>query len=296
MQKIGFIGLGIMGKSMAANLMKAGYELTVYNRTASKGDELVAKGAKRALTPKEAAEGNDVIITIVSDTPDVERVIFGENGALEGCKKGAVIVEMSTISASATRSMAARLEEAGVEMIDAPVSGGDTGAREGTLTIMCGGKEEVFESIKPVLFGMGKKVTLMGGHGAGQATKMCNQTALASCLLGVCECMMLASKEGLDCEKVVEVLSGGAAQSAQMTAYGKRMVNRDYAAGFFIDLFQKDIRLVMEAVREHNLCFQGLSTVQQMFNAVQGMEGGGQLGSQGLALALEMMCGTKMEK
>ena len=292
--KVGFVGLGIMGKPMAMNVLKAGFALSVYNRTKAKADEVVAAGATWCDSPKAVAQNSDVIITIVSDTPDVEQVLFGQEGVAQGAKQGAVVIDMSTISPQATREFAVRLREEGVDMLDCPVSGGDIGAIKGTLTIMCGGEQSVFDACRPVLEAMGTKVTLMGQNGAGQATKLCNQIALGNALLGVCECLMMASKEGLDCDRVIEVLSGGAANSMQLSNRGPLIVKRDYSAGFFVDLFQKDLRLVMQAVQADHLSLPGISTVQQLYNVVQGIEGSHDMGSQALILALEQLCNHKV--
>jgi 3-hydroxyisobutyrate dehydrogenase len=292
--RVGFIGLGIMGKPMAKHILEAGYPLCVYNRTAQKAKELVDAGATLCATPKEVAAQSDIIITIVSDTPDVEAVLFGEDGAAKGAKAGAIVVDMSTISPQQTRVFAARLKEKGIEMLDCPVSGGDTGAIAGTLTIMCGGDAAAFEKAKPVLETMGKKVTLMGANGAGQATKLCNQICLAGALLGVSESMLMATKEGLDCNKVIEVLSGGAANSYQLTVQGPKMVAHDYRPGFLVDLFQKDLRLCAQAAQANHLTLPGMTTVASLYNAVQGMDGSDRMGSQALVLALEALCGVKV--
>jgi len=294
--RVGFIGLGIMGKPMAKNVQKAGFPLSVYNRTASKAQELVDAGAKLCATPKEVAQNSDIVITIVSDTPDVEAVLFGENGVAQGAKKGLIVVDMSTISPQQTRIFAKRLEEIGISMLDCPVSGGDTGAIAGTLTVMCGGDADAFEKASPVLAAMGKKVTLMGESGAGQATKLCNQVCLSGALLGVAECLTLATKEGLDCNKVIEVLSGGAANSYQLTVQGPKMVAHDYRPGFLVDLFQKDLRLVAQAAQADHLTMPVSSTLAQLFNAVQGMENSHAMGSQSVVLALEHLNGMKVGK
>ncbi len=294
--RIGFVGLGIMGRPMAKNIQNAGYQLFVYNRTASKAGELVQAGATQCASPKEVAQKSDVVFTIVSDTPDVEAVLFGENGVAQGAREGMIVVDMSTISPHQTRLFSKQLKELGAFMLDCPVSGGDDGAKAGTLTIMCGGDKQAFDTVLPVLETMGKKVTLMGPSGAGQATKLCNQVCLSSALLGVCECLMLATKEGLDCDKVVEVLSGGAARSYQLSALGPKMVAHDYSPGFLVDLIQKDLRLCAQAAQNNNLSLPGSSLVAQLYNAVQGIQGSHEMGSQALILALEQMNATKVAK
>ncbi len=292
--RVGFIGLGIMGKPMAKNVLKGGFPLCVYNRTASKAQELVDLGAKLYSTPKEVAQNSDIVITIVSDTPDVAAVLFGEDGVVHGAKQGLIVVDMSTISPQQTRAFSKKLQESGVIMLDCPVSGGDTGAIAGTLTIMCGGDAAAFEKASPVLNSMGKKVTLMGESGAGQATKLCNQVCLSGALLGVAECLTLATKEGLDCNKVIEVLSGGAANSYQLTIQGPKMVAHDYRPGFLLDLYQKDLRLVAQAAQADHLTMPVSSIVAQLLNAVQGMENSHAMGSQSVVLALEKINGMKV--
>ncbi len=292
--RVGFIGLGIMGKPMAKNIQKGGFPLYVYNRTASKAQELVDAGAILCSTPKEVAENSDIVITIVSDTPDVAAVLFGESGVVHGAKKGLIVIDMSTISPQQTRIFAKKLKEDDIFMLDCPVSGGDTGAIAGTLSIMCGGEEEAFEKALPVLNAMGKKVTLMGSNGAGQATKLCNQICLSSALLGVCESLLMATKEGLDCNKVIEVLSGGAASSYQLSVQGPKMVARDFSPGFLVDLFQKDLRLCAQTAQADHLSLPGSTLVACLYNAVQGMENSHQMGSQALVLALEQMCSVKV--
>ncbi len=292
--RIGFVGLGIMGRPMAKNILNAGYPLCVYNRTASKAKELVEAGATQGSTPKEVAQKSDVVITIVSDTPDVEAVLFGENGVAEGVREGMIVVDMSTISPHQTRGFSKKLKELDVTLLDCPVSGGDDGAKAGRLTIMCGGEKQAFDKVLPVLETMGKKVTLMGASGAGQATKLCNQVCLSSALLGVCECLLLATKEGLDCNKVVEVLSGGAANSYQLSVQGPKMVAHDYSPGFFVDLFQKDLRLCAQAAQNNHLSLPGSTLVAQLYNAVQGIEGSHEMGSQALILALEQLNAHKV--
>ena len=292
--RVGFIGLGIMGKPMAKNVLKGGFPLCVYNRTASKAQELVDLGAKLCSTPKEVAENSDIVVSIVSDTPDVEAVLFGENGVVFGAKKGLIVIDMSTISPQQTRVFSQKLSESGISMLDCPVSGGDTGAIAGTLTIMCGGDAAAFEKASPVLSAMGKKVTLMGESGAGQATKLCNQVCLSGALLGVAECLTLATKEGLDCNKVIEVLSGGAANSHQLTMQGPKMVAHDYRPGFLVDLFQKDLRLVAQAAQADHLSMPVSTMLATLFNAVQGMENSHAMGSQSVALAYERLDGIKI--
>ena len=289
MERVGFIGLGIMGKPMAGHILKAGYPMHVYNRSKDKAAELVANGAVLAATPAEVAKACDIIITIVSDTPDVEAVLFGENGAAQELTPGKILVDMSTISADATREFAKRVAEKGATMLDAPVSGGDLGARNAKLTIMVGGDKSAFDRCVPVFQTMGTKITYMGPSGAGQATKMANQVMFVSCLLGVCEGLMLASKEGLDLNTLIDVVSGGAAASAQLTLYGPRLVNRDFAPGFMIDLALKDFGIVQQAQKQHKLASPATALGVQFLCAAKSEEDGGKQGVQAILKAFERL-------
>ena len=281
MDKIGFIGLGIMGKPMALNLMKAGFELIVYNRTKSKMNALIEQGAVGADSPKEVAENSDIIITIVSDTPDVEDVILGEQGVIHGAKAGSVVIDMSTISPSATKEMAAKLKEKNVDMLDAPVSGGDTGAINGTLAIMVGGDKEVLDRCMPVFNAMGKTITHTGTNGMGQVVKLCNQILVSVTNMAVSEAVLFAQKSGVDPHTMIEATKGGAAGSWQLANLGPKMVDEDFAPGFMIDLQQKDLRLVLEAASQLNLPLPALSYVHQMYTSNQA-NGEGKEGTQAL--------------
>ena len=267
---IGFAGLGIMGAPMALNLLKAGYSMKVYNRTdRPRVQEVVEAGAQRVGTPRQAAEGSDIVITMVTDTPDVEAVILGPDGIAAGARAGAAIIDMSTISPRATREMAASLREGNVDMLDAPVSGGDVGAREGTLSIMVGGDEAVFEACLPVLQAMGKSVNYIGGNGAGQTTKLCNQVAGSLANLAMAEALTLAAAAGLDVERVHAAISQGAAGSWQMSNMGPRILAGDFEPGFMVRLLQKDLKLVLEAANETHVPLPGVSLVHQTLNAVE---------------------------
>ncbi len=286
MEKIGFIGLGIMGRPMSFNLLKAGFTVTVYNRTEEKADELVKAGARKAQTPKEVAENSDIIITIVSDTPDVKEVILGENGVIEGVKEGSAVIDMSTISPAVTKEIAGKLREKGVKMLDAPVSGGDTGAINGTLAIMVGGSETTFKRCLPVFEAMGKTITYVGGNGMGQTTKLCNQILVTVTNMAVSEAVLFAQKAGLDADVMIEATKGGAAGSWQLANLGPKMVAEDYAPGFMIDLQQKDLRLVLEAAREMNLPLPASAYVNQLFAGNQS-RGEGRLGTQALIKSIK---------
>lgn len=292
-ERIGFIGLGIMGEPMCRNLMKAGYTCTVNTRTRSRAERLLSEGAVWSDTPKDTAVQSDVIITIVTDTPDVEKVILGENGIIEGIRPGSVVIDMSTISPSATRTMAAALEEKGADMLDAPVSGGDTGAIAGTLSIMVGGKQDAFDRCLPVFEAMGKSINLIGDHGAGQMTKLCNQVAVAVANLAMAEALVLAARAGLDMEKMLAAISGGAAGSWQLSNLAPRIIKRDFDPGFMVKLQQKDLRLVLGAASELGLGLPGASLAHQLFNAVEAA-GEGDEGTQALVKSLERMSGVEV--
>jgi 3-hydroxyisobutyrate dehydrogenase-like beta-hydroxyacid dehydrogenase len=281
MKTIGFIGLGIMGLPMAGHLQKAGYELQVYNRTQSKADDLVAAGAKRALTPAEAAKDADIVIVIVSDSPQVEEVVFGENGAYSTLKDGSLLIDMSTISATATREFSEKLASKGVHMLDAPVSGGDVGAINGTLTIMVGGEQDQFDRAMPLFEVMGSKATLLGKIGSGQVTKSCNQILVVTALMGVCEALLLAEKQGLDLEKAISALTGGAANSYQLDVLGPRIAVADYAPGFMVDLVVKDLHIVQEVAKTSGLSLESTDMVTRYFEKLKETGSGG-LGTQAL--------------
>ena len=223
---VGFIGLGIMGQPMAGHILKAGYPLTVYNRTFSKTEQLASEGANVADNPAEVASQSEVIITIVSDSPDVEDVVAGSNGVIEGIKSGSVVVDMSTISPQMERNLDQKLREKGCNLVDAPVSGGDVGAQNATLAIMAGGDQQVFERVRPVLAVMGKTVTYCGEVGCGQLTKLCNQILVCLNLLGVSEALSFARKNGLDANVMIEAVKGGAAGSWQLSNLGPRVVDQ----------------------------------------------------------------------
>lgn len=281
MATIGFIGLGIMGEPMAGHLLKAGYAMQVYNRTQSKADNLVAAGATRALTPAEAAKGADFVITIVSDSPQVEAVLFGENGAIETVQQDAVVIDMSTISATRTREFANQLAEKNAHMLDAPVSGGDIGAINATLSIMVGGEQTIYERAKPLFDVMGSNSTLIGGIGSGQVTKSCNQILVGNALMGVCEALVLAEKQGLDMSKVIQAVSGGAAASFQLEKLGPQIVAEDYSPGFMIDLIVKDLHIVQEVAQACGLSLEATNLLTQYFEKRQ-VAGDGSLGTQAL--------------
>jgi 2-hydroxy-3-oxopropionate reductase len=293
MLSVSFIGLGIMGRPMARNLLAARFPLVVHSRTASKADGLVAEGAVWADSPAEAARRSDVVITMVPDTPDVRQVLLGRDGVVAAARPGLVVIDMSTISPAATREMAAVLKETGVDMLDAPVSGGEVGAIRGTLSIMVGGDAAVFERCRPVLAAMGEKITHVGPQGHGQITKLCNQIAGVLSLQAVVEALLLATKAGVDANKVIEALSGGSADSWNLRNQGPKMLQRDFAPGFFIHLQQKDLRLALELAGQLGVPLPGAALLQQLFGVVAA-HGGGNLGVQGLVRALEIMAGVEV--
>jgi 2-hydroxy-3-oxopropionate reductase len=287
---IGFIGPGIMGGPMAVNLMKGGHKLWVYARRPAATQSLVAVGATACATPAEVARHADVIFTIVSDTPDVESVIFGEQGIASQARPGTVIVDMSTISPTATKSFAERLAQQGIDMLDAPVSGGETGAINGTLSIMVGGKTKVFERVKPLFECMGKNIVHIGDNGAGQVAKACNQIVVAVTIEAVAEALTFARKNGADPAKVREALMGGFAGSKIMEVHGKRMLDNDFKPGFKVGLHQKDMRIVMETAHQLGVALPAAALVTQHLNALMGT-GDTNLDSAAVVKVIERMSG-----
>jgi 3-hydroxyisobutyrate dehydrogenase len=294
-KKIGFIGMGIMGKPMSLNLLKAGFDVTVYNRTESKTAEPVSQGAKKADTPAKAAADSTVIITIVSDTPDVESVILDPNGVIEGIKPDSVVIDMSTISPEATRKIAARLKEKGAHMLDAPVSGGEQGAIDGTLSIMSGGETTIFERCLPVLQAMGKNIIHVGSNGMGQTVKLVNQILVTGTLNSVAEALIFAQKSGVDLEKAIDAVKGGAAGSWQLANLAPRIIERDFRPGFMIDLLVKDLNLVTGSAGEMGIDLPVTGRMKEMYEKLQA-EGEGKNGTQALIKALEKVTGVHVEK
>ena len=273
---VGFIGLGIMGRPMALNLMKAGHRLVVTSRSRGPVDTLVAAGATAVATPADVAREADIIITMVPDTPDVEKVITGKDGILSSLKPGAIVIDMSTISPDVTRRLSAAVAATGGSMLDAPVSGGEIGAKNATLTIMVGGDEKTFERARPVLACMGKpeSVTYIGPSGSGQVTKLCNQICIAANVAGVAEAYALAKANGLEPARVRQALLGGFAASKVMEFHGNRMITGDYKPGFFVRLFQKDLRLAVEANMAAGVTMPVTSVVTQFVNSYVAAGGG----------------------
>lgn len=288
MKKIGFIGMGIMGQPMAKNLLAAGHQVTVWNRTASRCEEVVQAGARQAGSPRECAEGNEIVITIVTDSPDVEEVLYGEDGAVAGAGPGTVFCDMSTISPDVTRELARRLAEQGHEFVDAPVSGGDIGAQKGTLTIMAGGEASTFEKLSPVFEAMGSRITHVGPAGAGQVTKACNQILCAVNLLGTCEALALASRSGIDLEKMHRVVTGGAAASWSLQNLGQAIIDGNYDPGFMVKLIQKDLQIVLDAAKNLALPLAGTSLATEYFRSNEA-NGEGDLGTQAMFRVIERL-------
>ena len=293
MKRIGFIGLGLMGTGMSKNLLKAGYPVTVWNRTASKMEPLVEAGAKAAGSPREVAENSDVVIGIVTDSPDVEQVLLGPDGVIHGAREGMICIDMSTISPITTREISAKLAEKGVKMLDAPVSGGVIGANNGTLSIMVGGDEGVFDECLPIFEAMGKTITLVGGIGDGQVTKAVNQILVGTTMLGVAEALVFAKKAGVDVEKVHSAVSGGAAGSWQLTNNGGRVLRGDMEPGFKIKDYLKDLRIIMETAESIEMPLPATSLVQQMYRAMQA-EGLLEKGTQAVSMMVEKLANEKI--
>lgn len=291
-KRVGFIGLGIMGKPMARNLLKAGFPLTVYSRQRSAVEELMADGAAGVRSSREVAEQSDVVITIVTDTPDVQQVILSENGVLAGFRPGGIIIDMSTISPTATREIATTAQTHGVDFLDAPVSGGEGGAIAGTLSIMAGGKDETFAAALPLLQAMGKNIIHIGGAGAGQLTKLCNQIAVAVTNLAMSEALIFGAKAGIDLKRMHQAISGGAAGSWQMTNLAPRVLQRDFAPGFMVKLQQKDLKLVLHEADQMRLALPATSLVHSLFNALE-TTGAGDEGTQALVKVLECLADVK---
>ncbi len=293
-EKVGLIGLGIMGKPMGKNVLKAGFPLTVWNRTISRADELKESGARVANSPKEVAENSDIIITIVSDSPDVQEVVLGDDGVIHGARSGSVVVDMSTISPQVTREIANALREKNVDMLDAPVSGGEKGAMEGTLSIMVGGDAPVLERVRPVFDAMGKRIVHIGENGMGQVCKLANQIAVVLNNLSMSEALVFAAKSGADVSKVLEAIQAGAAGSWALNNYAPKILRRDFSPGFMVSLQQKDLKLVMEAARDMNLSLPGTALTYELQKSLQA-HGLDKEGNFALVKVIEQLAGVKVK-
>ena len=278
---IGFIGIGVMGESMARHLLRAGHSLTVYNRTKSKAEKLLGEGAAWAESAGACARGQDVVITIVGFPKDVEEVYLGEGGILQNAKPGATLIDMTTTSPALWQRIAAEAQKRGLHPLDAPVSGGDSGARNATLSIMVGGAQEDFGAMRPLFACMGKSITLTGGPGCGQHTKMANQIAIAGCVAGVAEAIRYGEAGGLDIGNMLGCISAGAAGSWQMSNNGPKMAAGDYAPGFFIKHFIKDMRIAVEEAEKSGASLPVLAQVLSMYEGMQA-RGQGDLGTQAI--------------
>ncbi len=290
--KVGFVGLGIMGRPMAGHLIAGGHEVHLMSRSGVPR-ELVDAGGIAHDTPREVAAAADVVITMLPDTPDVEKVLFGENGVAEGLSAGKLVVDMSSIAPLATKEFAARIEALGCEYLDAPVSGGEVGAKAGTLTIMVGGSPAAFERARPLFELMGKNITLIGPNGDGQTAKVANQIIVALTIEAVAEGLLFAAKAGADPAKVRQALMGGFAGSKILEVHGLRMIERTFDPGFRIELHQKDLGLALEGARQMGLSLPNTATAQELFNACRA-HGGGGWDHSAMVRALEFLAGTEV--
>lgn len=293
--KIGWIGTGVMGASMCSHLIDKGFAATVYSRTQSKAAKLVEKGAKWAPSPKAVAEASDVIFSIVGFPPDVREVMLGTNGALAGSKGGNILIDMTTSEPSLAVEIAAAAKGKGVHSLDAPVSGGDVGAKEARLSIMVGGEKDVFEAAKPCFEAMGKTIIHQGGPGAGQHTKMVNQTLIAANMVGVCEALLYAYKAGLDLDTVLQSVAPGAAGSWSLSNLAPRMIAGNFDPGFFVEHFIKDMGIALDEARRMGLSLPGLALANQLYIALKA-QGHGRDGTHSLLLALASLSGVEWKK
>ena len=286
--KIGWIGTGVMGNSMAGHLLAAGFAVSVYTRTKERADALIAKGAGWAASPKALAEQCDVIFAIVGFPSDVREVMLGANGALAGSKPGNILVDMTTSEPSLAVEIAEAAKANGVFSVDAPVSGGDVGAKNAALSIMIGGDQEIVEALQPCFAAMGKTIIHQGGPGAGQHTKMVNQILIASNMVGVCEALLYGYKSGLDLETVMKSVSVGAAGSWSLSNLGPRIMANNFDPGFFVEHFIKDMGIALDEAKRMNLALPGLAMGHQLYLALKA-QGGGRLGTHALQLALSRL-------
>lgn len=294
-RQLGLVGLGIMGAPMARNLLKAGFTVTVATRSPGKAERFAAEASSLGriapvATAAEVAAASDMVITMVTDSPDVVEVARGEHGLFAGAQPGTVIIDMSTISPQITKDLAGEAKSLGLHWLDAPVSGGEKGAIEGTLTIMVGGDESVLETCRPVLMAMGKRITHFGPAGSGQSAKLCNQIMTAINLLAVSEAMVFGKKAGLDLATLHQALTGGAANSWALEVLGRKMIDRDFAPAFMVRLQQKDLRLVLEAAAANHTPLPGTSLVHQLLAAIEA-EGRGDDGTQSLVRVVGKLAG-----
>jgi len=293
--RVGWIGTGVMGKSMCKHIQDAGYKISVYNRTRSKAEELLANGATWAQSPREVAKESDITFTIVGYPKDVHDVYFGERGILAGAKRNSIVVDMTTSQPSLAQEIYSNAKEKGVYAVDAPVSGGDIGAREAKLSIMIGGDKEVVEYVHPLFKLIGRNITYMGPAGAGQHTKMCNQILVATTMIGVVETLLYGYKAGLDLDEVISAIGAGAAGCWSINNLGPRIVKRNFDPGFLVEHFVKDMGIALEEARRMSLALPGLALAHQLYVALIA-QGKGKLGTHALALALEQLNNLEMKK
>ena len=275
MENVGFVGLGIMGAAMAGNLLEAEHELVVHNRTRTKAEQLAQHGARVAASPREVAQTSDVVIIMLPGPPEVEEVVAGEGGLLEGAAEGSLIVDMSTSSPLLARQLASMARERGVRMLDGPVSGGDVGARDGTLSILVGGEDEDFERARPLFEVMGETVVHVGGAGAGQVVKACNQIVVALVIEAVAEALVLGSKAGVAPDRVVEVLSGGLASNRVLEVKGEKFLSHEFTPGGKVEYHRKDLGIALAAGREYGVTLPVTALVEQMFGVLEAKGRGG---------------------
>ncbi|MDN5935886.1 MAG: 2-hydroxy-3-oxopropionate reductase [Nitrosospira sp.] len=298
---IGFIGLGIMGQPMAGHLIEGGHTLFLHSRSGVPG-KLLEQGGRACSSPGEAAQNTDIIITMLPDTSDVERVLFGENGVVQGLSASVsagfggrrIVMDMSTISPTETRAFAARINQSGYDYVDAPVSGGDMGAKNATLTIMAGATETVFEKVKPVLELLGKSITLIGHNGAGQTCKIANQIIVALTIEAVGEALLFASRAGVDPARVRQALMGGLASSRVLEVHGERMIKRTFDPGFRVELHQKDLDLALSAARALGISLPNTAATQELFNACTA-HGGAKWDSSAMVRVLEKLANHEIQ-
>jgi len=289
--RIGWIGTGVMGRSMCGHLLEAGYAVTLFNRSREKAEPLLDRGAHWADSPRAVAEASDVVFTIVGYPADVREVIRGESGVLAGCRSGAIVVDMTTSEPSLAEEIAQRAAEKGVWAVDAPVSGGDVGAREARLSIMIGGEQEAVDAVWPCFELMGQTIVRQGGPGAGQHTKMVNQTLIATNMIGVCEALLYAHRAGLDLETVMQSVASGAAGSWSLANLGPRIIQNNFDPGFFVEHFIKDMGIALDEAKRMGLALPGLAMAHQLYMAVAA-QGHARKGTHALELALAELSGV----
>ena len=291
--RVGYIGLGLMGKAIAGNILKGGFRLTVHNRSKGAVEELVSRGARRADSAARVAAESEVVFTNLPDTPDVEQVVLGQAGIVEGGRPGLIVVDNSTIRPEAARAIAARLADKEMAFLDAPVSGGDVGAREGTLTIMVGGDGEAVETVRPVFAAIGKSLTYVGASGAGQVAKACNQIMVAAQMVAMGELLLLAQKAGVDPQRVIEAIRGGAAQCWTLDVKPARLFRGERGPGFKAQMMDKDLRIVLDTARAYGMPLPSAAIHAQLFAAMLEM-GMRDLDNSAVIGVLEQMAGVEL--